>query len=54
LRNQVVHKSAYRPTLDEVNDALKETREILFPLGQLLDIRSDDLNWYMRRRHEQA
>ena len=32
-RNQVVHKSAYRPTLDEVNAALAETREILFPLN---------------------
>jgi hypothetical protein len=50
LRNQVVHKNAYRPTLDEVNDALKETREILFPLGQLLDVRFNDLNWYVQPR----
>lgn len=50
LRNNVVHKSAYRPTLDEVNDALKETREILFPLGQLLDVRIDDVNRYLRPR----
>lgn len=50
LRNQVVHKNAYRPTLDEVNDALRETREILFPLGQFLDVRFDDLNWYIQPR----
>jgi hypothetical protein len=48
LRNRVVHKSAYRPTLEEVNNALKETREILLPLGQLLDVRVDDVNRYMR------
>jgi hypothetical protein len=50
LRNNVVHKSAYRPTLGEVNDALKETREILFPLGQLLDVRIDDVDHYVRPR----
>jgi hypothetical protein len=44
LRNRVVHKSAYRPTLDEVNDELKETRAILFPLGRLLDVRIDNVN----------
>lgn len=49
-RNQVVHKSAYRPTLDEVNAALTETREILFPLNVLLEVDRDDVNWYMRRR----
>jgi hypothetical protein len=50
LRNDVVHKSAYRPTLNEVNCALKEAREVLFPLAHLLNIRIDDVNWYMRRR----
>jgi hypothetical protein len=49
LRNQVVHKSAYRPTLDEVNDALRETREVLFVLPRDLGAQTDDLNWYMRR-----
>jgi hypothetical protein len=48
LRNQVVHKRAYRPKLDEVNEALRETREILLPLASMLRIQSDDLNWYMR------
>lgn len=50
LRNQVVHKSAYRPTLDEVNDALKDTREILFVLPRDLGVHSDDVNTYMRQR----
>ena len=54
LRNQVVHKNAYRPTLDEVNDGLKETREILFPLGRLLDVRIDHVSWYMRNLHKPA
>lgn len=49
-RNRVVHKRAYRPTLNEVKDALKETREILFPLAQALKVQSDDVNWYMRQR----
>ena len=50
LRNQVVHKSAYRPTLDEVDDALKDTREILFGLARDLGVHSDDVNTYMRQR----
>jgi hypothetical protein len=50
LRNSVVHKGAYRPTLGQVNDALKETRAILFPLGRLLDVRVDNVNWYTRQR----
>jgi hypothetical protein len=49
-RNDVVHKSAYRPTLNEVNEALKETREILFPLAPALRVHIDDVNWYMRQR----
>jgi len=48
-RNQVVHKRAYRPTLAEVNDSLKETREILFPLARALDVHIDEVNWYMRQ-----
>jgi hypothetical protein len=32
LRNKVVHKSSYRPTLDEVEDCIKETRNIVFSL----------------------
>jgi hypothetical protein len=48
LRNQVVHQRAYRPTLDEVNDTLKETREILFVLPHALEVRNDDINFYCR------
>ncbi|MGD1157733.1 MAG: hypothetical protein ABSA41_18185 [Terriglobia bacterium] len=46
LRNMVVHKLAYRPTLEEVNKALQETRGILLPLGQALGIQFDEINWY--------
>lgn len=48
LRNRVVHQRAYRPTLKEVNNALKDTREILFLLALMLNIQGEDLNWYMR------
>jgi hypothetical protein len=48
LRNGIVHQRAYRPTLEEVNDTLKDTREILFPLASMLKIQGEDLNWYMR------
>lgn len=47
LRNRVVHKQAYRPTREEVEDILKETRCILFPLTYRLRLH-DDPNWYMR------
>ena len=45
LRNRVVHKQAYRPTHDQVQAALKETRSILFPLTSRLNLH-DDLLWY--------
>jgi hypothetical protein len=48
LRNKVVHQHAYRPTLAEVDSALEETRSILFPLGSLLNVEGDDINWYLR------
>lgn len=46
LRNQVVHHRAYRPTRHEVSDALKESRSILLPLTNILEL-YDDVNWYM-------
>lgn len=48
LRNRVVHKQAYRPTREEVEAALKETRSILFPLTSHLQLH-DEINWYMRK-----
>jgi hypothetical protein len=45
LRNNIVHKRAYRPTCEEVNSALKETRSILFPLKYHLVI-YDNINCY--------
>lgn len=50
LRNKVVHQHAYRPTLAEVDAALKETRRIIFPLSRLLKVKGDDINLYMYKR----
>ncbi len=48
-RNEVVHKTAYRPTLSQVKEAIEETRSILMPLTYNLEIR-DDINWYIMKR----
>jgi len=48
LRNNVVHKQAYRPTREEVEAALEEARSILFPLTSHLQL-YDDVNWYIRK-----
>lgn len=48
LRNRVAHKMAYRPPLGKVNAALEQTRRILFPLARILEVRRDDINWYVR------
>jgi len=44
LRNQVVHKRAYRPTREEVEAALEETRSILFPLSNRLQL-DNEFDW---------
>ena len=49
MRNNVVHKRAYRPTLSEVELAIDETRRIIFGLATRLDARIDDINWYLKR-----
>lgn len=46
LRNRVVHKQVYRPTREEVQAALKESRSILLPLTRHLKLH-DEINWYM-------
>ncbi|MSO19043.1 MAG: hypothetical protein EXQ56_01035 [Acidobacteria bacterium] len=46
LRNQVVHKHAYRPTRYEAEAALEESRSVLFPLGHRLHLH-DEINWYV-------
>ncbi len=38
LRNRVVHKEAYRPTREEVDEAIEETRSVLFPLTRYLQL----------------
>ncbi|MCI0557429.1 MAG: hypothetical protein MN733_02960, partial [Nitrososphaera sp.] len=49
VRNNIVHKLAYRPTRQEVDTALDETRSILFPLTSHLDLH-DEPNWYRRKQ----
>ena len=49
LRNKVVHKSGYRPTRDEAEQAHEEAESILFPLTWLLDLH-DEINWYRMRK----
>jgi hypothetical protein len=46
-RNEVVHKRAHRPTREQADAALEETRSILFPLTNKLEL-YDEINWYMR------
>ncbi len=48
LRNRVVHKDAYRPTLEEVESAWEEAKKILFPLGNHFDL-YDDVAYYIGR-----
>ncbi|HWP56373.1 MAG TPA: hypothetical protein VNL14_00635 [Candidatus Acidoferrales bacterium] len=48
LRNRVVHKQAYRPTREEVEEAIKETQSVLFPLTRHLNL-YDEINWYMKK-----
>ena len=46
LRNSVVHKRAYRPSKNEIEESLKEARYILFGLNRHLKL-YDDPNWYI-------
>lgn len=47
LRNRVVHKDAYRPTLAEAERVYKEAREILFGIAARLGL-GYDATWYLR------
>jgi hypothetical protein len=47
-RNAVVHKDAYRPTLEEATRAVEEAKDILFPLGVHLLLLTDDFNWHVK------
>lgn len=49
LRNQVVHKEAYRPPRKEAEEALDEARLLLFQLTRRLDL-ADDINHYRRQK----
>ena len=46
LRNDVVHKRGYRPTLTEVETALDETSTILNKLNRLLGQPTDEIHFY--------
>jgi hypothetical protein len=45
LRNRVVHKDAYRPTLEEAKQVHDEAREVLFGIAGQLKL-GLDANWY--------
>jgi len=47
LRHQVVHKRAYRPTLQEVESSIDETQRILYAIDHKLGLLNDDLNYYV-------
>lgn len=49
LRNLVVHKSAYRPRKIDVDQYIEEMASTLLPLGHILGVEGDDVNWYVRR-----
>lgn len=46
LRNQVVHKHAYRPILEEVDGFIEEAQNILFVLDVELSHLTDDVMIY--------
>lgn len=46
LRNDVVHKTGYRPTLDELQSAIDESANILHALNRHLKQPSDDIYFY--------
>ncbi len=43
LRNDVVHKTGYRPKRDESEHAVKEARSVLFPLTRFIQRGPDDV-----------
>lgn len=47
LRNQVIHKPAYRPSRDEAEAALESTRKLLFPLTHRLGLLYDEIDGYL-------
>jgi hypothetical protein len=46
LRNDVVHKKGYRPTIDEVESAIQETTSILYALNRHLGQPTDSIYFY--------
>ena len=51
LRNNIVHKYAYRPNLCEAEAALEEGKSIILALANLLDTSESDINWYINRKN---
>lgn len=52
LRNQIVHKHAYRPRKEEVDHFMAEIRATLFPLRMMLGVQGDEINWYVQKFRE--
>ncbi|MGD0949607.1 MAG: hypothetical protein ABSA52_19540 [Candidatus Binatia bacterium] len=47
LRNKVIHKQAYRPTVEEAKHVHEEATEILHGLAGYFCMLGDDINWYI-------
>ena len=46
IRNQIIHKDAYRPSSEETENAYKEIWNMIIPLRRKLGILSCDINYY--------
>jgi len=51
LRNDVVHKTAYRPSLNETKAAVKDVFQTLFPLSEHFRLKNDDYHLNERLEH---
>lgn len=51
LRNDVVHKTAYRPSLNETKAAVEEVFQTLFPLSEHFRLKNDDYHLNERLEH---
>jgi len=49
-RNMVVHKYAYRPSLEQAEYFIEEARDILFSLDAIIGPLYDDVQWYYQTR----
>lgn len=48
LRNDIIHKSAYRPSKTEAEACLKETDQIIYGIANQIPLQDDDTYYYPR------